>query len=152
MVTGLSEVPSGNPITITLDLDLDGILQVTAKEKNTGLTGSLTIENAMKKRNKEDIEQAKNKIDAMFDSLEDSDNIADSEQHQSSDIPGNKTIVKAQALVEKAERMMDSLSNEDKEDMVDLIESIHDAIEANDMAKLSETEEELTDMIYYMEA
>ncbi len=152
MVTGLSEVPSGNPITITLDLDLDGILQVTAKEKNTGLTGSLTIENAMKKRNKEDIEQAKNKIDAMFDSLEDSDNIADSEQHQSSDIPGNKTIVKAQALVEKAGRMMDSLSNEDKEDMVDLIESIHDAIEANDMAKLSETEEELADMIYYMEA
>ena len=152
MVTGLSEVPSGNPITITLDLDLDGILQVTAKEKNTGLTGSLTIENAMKKRNKEDLEQAKNKIDAMFDSLEDSDNIADSEQHQSSDIPGNKTIVKAQALVEKAGRMMDSLSNEDKEDMVDLIESIHDAIEANDMAKLSETEEELTDMIYYMEA
>lgn len=152
MVTGLSEVPSGNPITITLDLDLDGVLQVTAKEKNTGLSGSLTIENAMQKRNQEDIEQAKNKIDSLFDSLEDSDKLADSEQDQTADTPNNKTVVKAQALVEKAERMMDSLSNEDKEDMVDLIESVNDAIAANDMVKLSATEEELADMIYYMEA
>jgi molecular chaperone DnaK (HSP70) len=151
MVTGLSEVPSGNPITITLDLDLDGVLQVTAKEKNTGLSGSLTIENAMQKRNQEDIEQAKNKIDSLFDSLEVSQHMPDSDQNQANDTPDNKTVVKAQALVEKAERMMDSLSDENKEDMVDLIESVNDAIAANDMAKLSETEEELTDMIYYME-
>lgn len=152
MITDLSKVPSGNPITITLELDLDGVLQVTAKEKNTGLSGSLTIENAMQKRNQEDIEQAKNKIDSLFDSLEDSDKLADSEQDQTADTPSNKILVKAQALVEKAERMMDSLSNEDKEDMVDLIESVNDAIAANDMVKLSATEEELADMIYYMEA
>jgi molecular chaperone DnaK len=37
MVEGLSKVPAGNEILCRMDLDLDGILRVTATEKRTGL-------------------------------------------------------------------------------------------------------------------
>src|SRR5207249_8508636 len=36
LVEGLSEVPSGNPVVIHFELDLNGMLKVTATEKNTG--------------------------------------------------------------------------------------------------------------------
>ncbi|HEX9782124.1 MAG TPA: Hsp70 family protein [Opitutaceae bacterium] len=44
MVEGLSEVPAGNPIVIHFDLDLNGMLKVTATEKITGLAKSVTLD------------------------------------------------------------------------------------------------------------
>jgi molecular chaperone DnaK (HSP70) len=46
MVEGLSKVPAGNEILCRMDLDLDGILRVTATEKRTGLAKHITIEGA----------------------------------------------------------------------------------------------------------
>ncbi|MCK4379358.1 MAG: Hsp70 family protein, partial [Deltaproteobacteria bacterium] len=45
-VDGLSPVPAGNQIVITLRLDLDGILAVTATEKSTGLAKIVRMETA----------------------------------------------------------------------------------------------------------
>ncbi len=42
-VEGLLDVASGNVITLTLGLDLNGILQVSAQEKDTGMEKSITI-------------------------------------------------------------------------------------------------------------
>jgi molecular chaperone DnaK len=44
---GLSDVQSGNEILVRFDLDLDGILKVTATERVTGLEKQLTIDNAV---------------------------------------------------------------------------------------------------------
>jgi molecular chaperone DnaK (HSP70) len=46
-VEGLSKAPAGNPIILDLALDRDGILHVSAKEKNTGLERRITIDRAM---------------------------------------------------------------------------------------------------------
>ncbi|MGR9054105.1 MAG: Hsp70 family protein, partial [Gammaproteobacteria bacterium] len=46
-IEGLQDVEAGNLITLTLDLDLNGILHVSAREKATGLEKSITIKNAM---------------------------------------------------------------------------------------------------------
>jgi molecular chaperone DnaK len=43
-VKGLSKVPAGNPIVIHFDLDLNGMLKVTATEKLTGLAKSVTMD------------------------------------------------------------------------------------------------------------
>ena len=44
MVTGLGMVPAGNAITSQFSLDLDGLLEVTAIEKSTGLAKAVTID------------------------------------------------------------------------------------------------------------
>ena len=47
MIEGLAKVPAGNQLVVQLDLTLDGILKVSAREKTTGLVKQITIENAM---------------------------------------------------------------------------------------------------------
>src|ERR1043165_1441131 len=46
-ITGLADVPSGNQIVVQCDLNLDGMLKVSAKEKATGLFKHVTIDNAL---------------------------------------------------------------------------------------------------------
>src|SRR5262249_28983051 len=46
MIQGLAAVPAGNQIVVQLDLNLDGMLRVSARERATGLQKQVTIENA----------------------------------------------------------------------------------------------------------
>ena len=142
LIEGLSDVPSGNVITVELALDLDGILHVSAKEKATGLEKSITINNAISEYEAHDIDQAKQRINAFFDEDESIVAVVEEEHHD---------VIKAKALLEKAERQLESAGDEDKEDMVDLIEQINDAMKAEDFAALSEAVEQLADILYYLD-
>ncbi|MCF6150010.1 MAG: Hsp70 family protein [Candidatus Kuenenia sp.] len=44
LVLGLSKAPAGNKIILNLELDINGILKVTAVEKNTGLSKVVTMD------------------------------------------------------------------------------------------------------------
>ncbi len=44
MVEGLSRIPEGNEIVINLNLDLNGVLEVTAGERRTGLSKTVRME------------------------------------------------------------------------------------------------------------
>ena len=46
LIEGLRQCPAGNEVLCRMDLDLDGILRVTATEKRTGLAKHITIEGA----------------------------------------------------------------------------------------------------------
>jgi molecular chaperone DnaK (HSP70) len=129
MVEGLNEVPQGNPILLKLELDLNGILDVSAVEKNTGLAKSIVIDNAISRFEADEMAAAKKRIDTIF---------GDDDNHH--------TIIQAKALIEKAERMLDQASSEDSEDIINLIEAIKDK---ND---LKESMDELSDILYYLES
>jgi molecular chaperone DnaK len=129
MVEGLNEVPQGNPILLKLELDLNGILNVSAVEKNTGLEKSIVIDNAISRFDADEMTAAKKRIDTIF---------GDDDNHH--------TTVQAKALIEKAERMLDQASSEDSEDIINLIEAIKDK---ND---LKESMDELSDILYYLES
>src|SRR5215469_10537333 len=62
MVQGLSRVPSGNPIVVQLDLNLDGILKVSARERATGLQKQVVIENALARYEREERDQARERL------------------------------------------------------------------------------------------
>src|SRR5207253_8474184 len=47
LIEGLAKVPAGNQLVVQIDLTLDGILKVSAREKATGLVKQITIENVM---------------------------------------------------------------------------------------------------------
>ena len=47
LLDGLAEVDRGNEILVRFDLDLDGILKVSATERATGRQKQLTIDNAV---------------------------------------------------------------------------------------------------------
>ena len=140
IVEGLSEAPANSPILLKLELDLNGILSVSAIEKITGLKKSITIDNVISRFEVDEMQEAKERIQQIFgETVED---ISEEEQ----------VIKQAKALIEKAEQLLDNATAEDKEDMVDMIEAINDAITANDSKILTESMEQLSDIIYYLES
>ena len=58
-VDGLSKAPAGNPVILDLALDRDGILQVSAREKKTGLERRITIDKAMSRYDQEQLDEAR---------------------------------------------------------------------------------------------
>ncbi len=140
LIEGLSDVPAGNVIVTTFSLDLDGILHVSSREKRTGLEKQIRIENATARFEQEEMSAAKERIDALL--ADDGDE----------DLRDRRDKVQAHALIEKAERLMEKASTQDREDLVDLVEQMRDALEADDADSLKQADDELTDLIFYLES
>lgn len=142
-VEGLQAVEAGNPIVIQLDLDLNGILKVSAREKQTGLEKHITIENAFATFEADALNQARQRIQNLFDETPEAGTTLETKQ--------NHEMVKAKALVEKAERLLETASTDDREDMVNLIEAINEAIAQQDWNQISTSMEQLSDILYYLD-
>ena len=69
-VEGLSKAPAGNPVILDLALDRDGILHVSAREKATGLERRITIDKAMSRYDQGQLDEARQRIGALFDGRE----------------------------------------------------------------------------------
>jgi molecular chaperone DnaK (HSP70) len=66
-VEGLRPTRESNPVLCRMRLDIDGILKVTAIEKETGKTKQITIDNALKPKSDAEIAAAREHLDALFD-------------------------------------------------------------------------------------
>src|SRR5262249_46979666 len=62
MVQGLAPVAAGNPILVQLDLNLDGMLKVSARERATGLQKQVVIENALARYEREERDEARERL------------------------------------------------------------------------------------------
>lgn len=145
MVEDLQNVPAGNIITLTLALDLNGMLQVSAVEKATGLEKSITINNVISRFEAEELTRARDRISGLFGQ-------SDVDYTSEETVSDSEAIAAARQLIKKAEALFDAVSAEDKEDMIDLIEKIGACIEAGDEPGLQEPVEQLSDIIYYLES
>ncbi len=65
-VEGLSRVPAGNEMLCRMELDLDGILKVTAMEKRTGLARHITIEGATIAMSADELARARQRMHAVL--------------------------------------------------------------------------------------
>jgi molecular chaperone DnaK len=155
-VEGLDEnAPKHNPIVITLNIDVNGILKVTAQEKKTGVSKSITIDNAISRFENEQLEAARQRVQSFFDDSE--IEIADDETQgdnlkTANDELTHKQVVLARALIEKAERLLDGANSDDKDDLIDMSEALTDALNAQDDDALETATEALSDLIYYLES
>ncbi len=149
-VKGLSRGPAGNVIVLQLALDLNGILNVSAVEKKTGLEKSITIDNAISRFEHDEMDQAKGRIQSLFEA-EDVE-IIDESTADAGTAQLQHTLVQARALVEKAERMLDDATAEDREDMINLIETINEAVAAKNADALKAPMDELADILFYLES
>src|SRR5262249_43300447 len=70
LIQGLAPVPAGNQIVVQLDLNLDGILKVSARERATGLQKQITIENALAQYVREERDAARERLDELWGEAE----------------------------------------------------------------------------------
>jgi molecular chaperone DnaK (HSP70) len=152
-VEGLGDVPAGNVIVMTFALDINGLLKVAAREKRTGLEKEITIDNAAARFEQHELDAARERLSALID--------GEAERVTGGDAAGagpaetrtaeRREVVQARALVEKAERLMADANAEDKEDLVDLVEGVQDALAAGEMPALERAVAELSDLVFYLE-
>lgn len=144
-VENLSKVPAGNPIIIQFSLDLNGIMNVSAREKKTGLEKSIRIDNVLSRFQEGELNMARARVDALFaDEGKPAGTAGSTTDHQ--------LTAQARALVEKAARLLDSATEDDREEMINLIESIKDALGNSDFPALSEPMAVLSDILFYLES
>jgi molecular chaperone DnaK (HSP70) len=137
-VTGLSKAPAGNPVIIDLALDRDGILQVSAREKNTDLERRITIDKAMSRYDRAQLEEARQRIGGLF---------GKPEEAEGSDVATGSD----DALVAKAQARLEEAGEEDRTEIINLIEAIRDAAGNGDAAALASARSQLQDLLFYLE-
>jgi molecular chaperone DnaK len=170
LVEGLAPVPAGNQILVQFDLNLDGILHVTAREKATGLQKQVSIENALARFEREERDAARARLerlwlDAEGEDLEeefeneDDEGEEDSEEVGEVEMPtlapgpreGQREAVQARALLEKAERLLQRVSPEDRGEVERLMERVRTALTDRQWEQLTRASNDLADTLFYLE-
>jgi molecular chaperone DnaK len=151
-IDGLSDVPAGNILITTFSLDVNGILHVTSREKCTGLEARITIDNATSRFASDELANARERLAALIDG--DDAYAADDTAAQDGDATAGerREAVAARALVEKAQRLLQGANPDDRDDLVDGVEAVQDALAQDDPKTLEQAVAQLADLIYYLEA
>ena len=138
ILDGIAPAPRGVPqIEVTFNLDANGILNVTAKDKGTGKEQSITIQNSGN-MSKEDIEKAQK----------------DAEMHADEDKKKREAIDARNALenaIYQAEKMpdefKDKISDDDKEAIKKAVEEAKTHQNSDDKDELEKAAKDLQDAI-----
>ena len=131
---GIQPAPRGVPqIEVTFDMDANGILKVTAKDKNTGKEQNISIQGSSG-LSKDEIERAKKEAEAH----------AEEDRRKAEDI---EVINKADSLAHNVERQIKDMGDKAPADLVkpiqEKVDALKKAAEAKDVAKAKQLTEEL---------
>jgi molecular chaperone DnaK len=159
LVQGLAPVPAGNPIVVQLDLNLDGMLKVSARERATGLQKQVTIENALARYEREERDEARERLEQLWsDGAEDhpeGGNGASAEEELPRLEPGpregQREAVQARALLEKAERLLERVQPDDRPDVERLMERVRTGLTDRQWDKVTAASNDLADTLFYLE-
>jgi len=143
MVEGLSAVPEGNKIVLNLELDLNGMLKVTALEKATGLSKVVTMDTKNVENNL-NLEVARRNVSSLLPP----EDFIDIEQGSKG---REENIKKARDLRKRGEKLLERVDAEDAKEIKGLIEKSKKAIAEHALGDLEEINNSLEDMIFYLE-
>ncbi len=135
---GIQPAPRGVPqIEVTFDIDANGILKVTAKDKNTGKEQNISIQGSSG-LSKEEIERAKKDAEAH----------AEEDRKRAEDI---EVLNKADSLAHNVERQLSELGDKApeqlKQPVTEKVNALKAAAEAKDVEKARSLTAELEKML-----
>lgn len=148
----LSKAPAGSIITLRYDLDLNGILTLEAREKDTGKTINAVLENVFSQSGT-GISEARDKVGALFPG----DNAFSKEVPLSGEPPRPDTgpdevLPPAIAgILDQAREKLPLAPDEDKDDIINLMEDITEACIQNDPDRAGKLAEDLEDILFYID-
>ena len=156
-VDGLAEVEAGNQIVVRLDLDLNGILKVTATERATGLARHLVIDNAAERFRRLHRAGAVDRIEDAFRTVEGRGTFENpleiDEPNAGDDLPADlrDAIRKADDLVAKADRLATGANSEDAGELKALLVDLEAAVEHRSVDDIRRVAAEVEDLVFYLE-
>jgi molecular chaperone DnaK len=153
-VEGLAEVPAGNQVLVRFDLDLNGILKVTATERATGLAKHVVIDNAMERFRKRQRSDAVDRLDAVMGAGEAEGAVAlpaPGEPAEAIDPELRSALEAAEAIAAKAERVLPSANAEDADELRTMLDDLRDAVASRSPERIRSVLREVEDLVFYLE-
>ncbi|WP_321472915.1 Hsp70 family protein [uncultured Paludibaculum sp.] len=162
-IDGLRGGDEPSEVLCRMNLDLDGILHVTAIEKETGKSKHITIRNAFASKSPEEVSAARKHLEALWSGREtdfvDVDTVEEDafEEGQapaadgipmSTDVSGRD---EARQLLERSRRLLQRIHADDVEEAVALNERIETAMSENNAEELSKATKELRELLFFLE-
>jgi molecular chaperone DnaK len=148
-VEGLRKVGLGNPILVNLNLDLNGMLKVTATEKETGLQKTVTLD-TRGARSAHELDEARKNIQSLVE--ESSQDATGEDEAGGGPVDDQARLRTAKDLRRRAEALLQKgLSEDDTHEIRDLLKQSAEAVKMHDQEKLNTLNEQLSDIIYYLE-
>lgn len=138
ILDGIAPAPRGVPqIEVTFNLDANGILHVTAKDKGTGKEQSITIQNSGN-LSKDDIEKAQREAEAHADEDKKKRELVDSKNTLA------QTIYQAEKLPTEHK---DKISDEDKKTIEEAVKAAKEFEGSDDLEKVNQAVKDLNEKI-----
>ncbi len=166
LVQGLAPVAAGNPLLVQLDLNLNGTLKVSARERATGLQKSVVIDNALARFERDEREVSRERLEQLW---ADSDDELEEANGEFEAVPeatgadealpelapgpreGQREAVQARALLEKAERLIEKVQPDDRAEVEKLMTKVRTALTDRRWDLLTPASNELADTLFYLE-
>jgi len=169
-IEGLRPTAGPNEVLCRMRLDVDGILHVTAIEKETGKSKHVTIARALREKSPAEIAAAQERLKTLYSVRAaegpeiDENEFPPEADGQSIDLvsetrdqaTGNppispESVEEAQNLVEQSQGVLGKLHTEDREEAIELHERIHTAITSNDGRALKQATADLRELLFFVE-
>lgn len=138
-----TDAPEESPILLNMNLDLDGILKVTAIEQHTGQSKSVVLDNVLAASTEKSMAESRNKISQLFG--DERDEIDGVPVENGMDQVGLE-------LVRRAEKNRDKMEPEDQQDMDEVISDLKAAVESGDTAAMETAREAIEDILFFIGA
>lgn len=145
----LSGLPAASVITVRYDLDLNGILKLEAVEKDTGRKINAVMENVFASADPEQLDLSRKKIDELF-GLAGGMN-EDTQTTDTSEAPGDDFPEDISQVLSMALDKIDDAPDEDRDDIINLIEDIKTRSRDKDFEAARELCEALDDILFYID-
>jgi molecular chaperone DnaK len=164
LIEGLAEVPAGNQILVRLDLDLSGILKVTATERATGLAKHVVIDSATERFRQRQRSDAVGRLDALMGTADqdyelsppvsewiDDDEVIDSPPDDAMAPALHEAIEAARGVIAKAEELLPGANAEDAVELRAMLEDLRASIELRSENKIRDVLREVEDLVFYLQ-
>lgn len=174
-IQGLRSVPEPNEVLCRMSLDVDGILHVTAIEKETGKSKHVTIARALEEKSPSEIAAARERLESLYSARAEAEAISwdEVEEEESEDQetkpkalgPAGESDAnvitlprapvdaesEARAVVEQSRSLLRSMHPEDQEEAIALHEKINAAISSHNTDELRKATTALRELLFFVE-
>jgi molecular chaperone DnaK len=171
-VEGLTPMEESNEVLCRMRLDLDGILEVTALEKRTGVSKRITIANALRARSAEEIAAGRKRIQDLYESrssgvVDNDDGVGtifdiEAENAEAEDKAVDNVVSIESALprgvdrdtdnlLERSRRLLETMHPEDREEAIGLHEEIMTASQSGNDEALRRASKSLEELLFFIE-
>ena len=143
-------------LLVTYSLDLDGLLHVHARERATGLEVRGVVENAIGRSTDEELGAARDRVSALWDEASEEGTTGAGDGA----VPGGGTPARAipagvareaEETLSRAERAIAAAPAEDREEMIDLMEDLRDAVREGRAGPAADLRRKLDEILFYIE-